>query len=155
MDTENTQNPAGREPVTGQILPPAEEEAIRELVKIEVSRSISYSGPLPQASEFQLYEATLAGAADRILTMAEREQEERLKTQREYIQAGIKWKSRGQLFAGILALMFCALACWLINKEQYIPATAVLGMIASLVYVFISGRRGKTELQQTEKQENE
>ena len=37
--------------------------------------SATYIGPLPPASEFQRYEATHPGAADRILRMAESEQE--------------------------------------------------------------------------------
>ena len=38
-----------------------------------------YEGPLPPAAEFAGYEATLPGAADRILGMAETEQELRVK----------------------------------------------------------------------------
>ena len=57
-------------------------EPVRELAR-DAERAIdkpqlvsaTYIGPLPPAAEFQRYEATYPGAADRILRMAEAEQE--------------------------------------------------------------------------------
>ena len=43
----------------------------------------SYAGPLPPASEFKKYEETLPGTADRIRSMSEKEQEERISARQE------------------------------------------------------------------------
>ena len=40
--------------------------------QIQIAHSVSVSGPLPHPEFFQAYELTLPGAADRILTMAEK-----------------------------------------------------------------------------------
>lgn len=130
-------------PVTGQVLPPDEEEAIRKIVRVEVKQNIRYSGPLPQASEFRLYEETLEGTANRIIAMAEKEQDARIKSNNELIQAEIALKKRGQIFAIVITIIFCLLSLMLFLEKQFVAGTAVLAMIASLAYVFISGKLGK------------
>ena len=62
-----------------RVLLPEEREAIKDIVTIEVRRQmVSYEGPLPPSAEFGRYNEILPGAAERILAMAEREQEARL-----------------------------------------------------------------------------
>ena len=45
---------------------------------------VGYSGPLPDAESFRRYENVLPGAADRILTMAEKEQQRHMESQNQF-----------------------------------------------------------------------
>ena len=59
-------------------------DLIGRLQQVVVRQShFSYAGPLPPASEFKKYEEALPGAADRILSMSEKEQEERISARQE------------------------------------------------------------------------
>jgi uncharacterized membrane protein len=60
-----------------------------------------YSGPLPTSGEFQGYNQVLPGAADRILTIAEKESEHRHALEKDEL----KIKGRGQIFALIIAIL--------------------------------------------------
>ena len=63
--------------------PPEVADRLRQLEIVSVERSISHAGPLPPASEFKGYEDVLPGAADRILSLAEKEQSIRSKQSEE------------------------------------------------------------------------
>lgn len=69
--------------------------------------SMSMSGPLPPSGEFARYEQTLPGSADRILSMAELEQKERLAENKERLRldkklvVGHNWRSGFAQFAAL------------------------------------------------------
>jgi uncharacterized membrane protein len=67
--------------------------------------SVSYQGPLPTSREFAGYEQVLPGAADRILTITEKEAEHRRENQDKLVNASIKYSGRGQLFALIISIL--------------------------------------------------
>ncbi|MDR1301742.1 MAG: DUF2335 domain-containing protein [Treponema sp.] len=50
---------------------------------------VSYQGPLPSSHDFAGYEHTLPGAADRILTITEKEAEHRRENQDKLVNASI------------------------------------------------------------------
>ena len=64
-------------------------------VLIRQQQEIAYSGPLPPSSEFAQYEQILSGAAQRILTLAEKEAEHRHITENKLLKS----VERGQIFA--------------------------------------------------------
>jgi uncharacterized membrane protein len=66
---------------------------------------VSYSAPLPPSREFAGYEQVLPGAADRILTMAEKEAEHRRENQKNLVNASIKYSGRGQIFALVISAL--------------------------------------------------
>jgi len=69
----------------------------------------SYSGPLPPPAALEKYEKIQPGAADRIISMAEKEQSSRIAAQTEGSKRGFCLLSRGQIFAFITALLaICA-----------------------------------------------
>ena len=133
---------------TGEILQ-IDPASIRQIA-LSVVQESSHSGPLPSAEQYRQYEEILPGAAERILAMAEKEQEGRLEWQRKALDASIHFRHRGQTFAGILAGLFVLVAVLLVALQQYIPAVTVLGMIAALAGVFISGRYGKAAKDETD-----
>ncbi len=116
-------------------------------------------GPLPAADEFADYERVLPGAADRILRMAEAEQQHRhqmesdsTKVFSEDRQAQNAQFRRGQFFAlliGLLALLVPAIIAMLYDNPT---ATIVAGVVSvvlggsGLVAVIraFTGPRGQT-----------
>jgi uncharacterized membrane protein len=73
-------------------------------VHVTSSQSLMYSGPLPPSKELENYNQTLPGAADRILTIAEKESEHRHSIE----DKEIKIKGRGQIFALIISVLSLA-----------------------------------------------
>ena len=70
------------------------EEVPQEVVGLILSRM--HIGPLPSAGAFKDYDTVLPGAADRILTMAEREQNNRIFLQQKDLDTGSKVAVSGQ-----------------------------------------------------------
>ncbi|HUX22343.1 MAG TPA: DUF2335 domain-containing protein [Spirochaetia bacterium] len=67
-------------------------------------QSVSYSGPLPPAAEFERYNAALPGAAERILALAEKEAEHRHGAEDLLVQEEVRASKTGQKFAFVLGI---------------------------------------------------
>lgn len=98
----------------------------------------SYSGPLPPAKEFKGYQEVLPDAPERILSMAEKNQEFRMKItekseKHEFIRTTI-----GQIFGFIIALTFGAGSVSL-GLEGHDALAAILGgtTVVSLGIIFV------------------
>ncbi len=116
--------------------------------EISVSQHKMYSGPVPDPDSLAKYEQISPGFADRILKMAEKEQEERIVTQRQVIEAEKEFNfrelnnfKRGQIFALIAVFLIVLMCIYAFNlgygKEARDIAIAV---IASVAGIFITGR---------------
>ncbi|HUW45716.1 MAG TPA: DUF2335 domain-containing protein [Dehalococcoidia bacterium] len=67
-------------------------------------QSLSYSGPLPPAAEFERYEQTCPGAAERILAMAEKESTHRHGAEDLLVKEEVRASKTGQVFAFVLGI---------------------------------------------------
>lgn len=98
----------------------------------------SHSGPLPPAREFANYDRALPGAAERILSMAEKEQGHRHGIEKDVVSREIGFKTSGQLYAflGLLVMLGSVLAMALMGHAA---AGASLGsaVIVGVVAVFL------------------
>ncbi len=92
-----------------------DERPSRQLVRAEAY----YSGPLPDAAQMERYERTLPGAADRIIAMAESEEEHRHEVEK-----------RGQTLAAVLPVFFVLLGAivFLISGSWAGVALAAVGL---------------------------
>lgn len=102
----------------------------------------SYSGPLPPASELKRYNEACPNAAERIISLAEKEQQHRHDIENRLVQG------RNRLaFASVLCATVCiALLSGVICYALYLKATmAALGTaiaaIASVVGIFTYNSR--------------
>src|SRR5690606_2201290 len=119
----------------------------------EVSREVHaefYQAPIPPASEFGRYEAVLAGAADRILGMAERQAEHRQRLETYAVQ-GDFWK---EIMGTVLAYIAFAAAMfagtWLLAQDKSPEGltalvTAVAIAFGPKVYRTLTDKRQKAE----------
>ncbi len=105
---------------------------------------VEIRGPLPQANEFEHYESTLPGAADRILAMAEREALHRQGLDVKMVDASIRQSGIGQWLGLISILASCAVIVYGIHEGvplAFIPGT-ITGL-ASLAAVFTNIGKNK------------
>ena len=106
---------------------------------LRVERLITrYQGPIPPASEFTAYEAAHSGAANRILGMAEREQDNMFELNKTLIRREGNLRIDGQRFAlaSLLAMLIVTSACILTGHD--IAGTALgVGTIIAVVAMFL------------------
>lgn len=103
--------------------------------------SQSHSGPIPSADELEHLEAVLPGLADRVVSMAEREQSHRHDTMTSLLKKEFLLRERGQWFALIaLTILLGAVLgiAWLGDTQS----AAWLGgaTIVAVISIFVTGR---------------
>ena len=109
---------------------------------------ISYSGPLPPASELKEYEKILPGIANRLLSLTESENNHRQKIETEALAANIKFANQkilerifGQCFGYIITMSTIICGFILALKGKLITGTIFSGTgIAALAAVFYSSK---------------
>lgn len=78
-----------------------------------------YSGPLPPADEIAVYEQTCKGAADRIISMAEKSLSNRITNEQFIIKEEAKQVGRGQdLWVCISPLLWCYSLCFRFARSR-------------------------------------
>jgi uncharacterized membrane protein len=113
----------------------------------QIAVSEQFSGPMPHPKHFREYETILPGAAERILSMAERNLEHNIKGNNTALNAEIDDRRRGMRYGAalFLALIVCAFASIFVSTNPIIPGlflgTAAIGGVAA----FIKGRNGQPE----------
>jgi len=101
----------------------------------------TYSGPIPPASELSNYEAITPGFAERIMTMAEKNQSHDHDIQSRSLTAA-RWEVHiGQVCAVIITALAFGTAIVMTKYGAYIPASIVGGStVCTLGIAFITGR---------------
>lgn len=135
-----------------QNLPPKQREEIIQVMQTAIKQE-SFSGPLPHPDLLRGYDAIKSGFAERIVRMAEKEQEHRF--EREKIQLDCDKKvisdaasesKRGQYFALIISVLFLIGSVVLaLFGHDTIAGILGGGTLASIVTVFITGRKSSPE----------
>lgn len=104
----------------------------------------SYSGPLPPPSMLQDYDHIQQGFADRIMAMAEKEQNHRHSRETQGITGAISKDARGQHYALICSLVLIVACTFLIASDHEVAGSILGGgTLVGLAYVFITGRKLK------------
>jgi len=112
-----------------------------ESVNSGIAVHTSFSGPIPQASELAKYNDVIPDAAERILRMAEKNQEHQINMEIAALNAHRREVRRGQVFA--LIITTTALGSAVIAIFQNLPYVAgVIGgtTVVGLALAFIKGK---------------
>lgn len=111
-------------------------------------------GPLPAPETFDHYERILPGSAERIVTMAEEQGKHRRRMEAWVIVGGIVQSYLGTVVGGCVAVLTIWWSVGLIRDGfGLIGLAPTIGALASLVGVFIFGRRQQnSELEQKREQ---
>ncbi|HGS5470506.1 TPA: DUF2335 domain-containing protein [Vibrio diabolicus] len=111
-------------------------------IQFEQAISQQYSGPLPPPSMLEGYERVKYGFAERIVSMAEREQEHRHQLETRGVQGAIDKDKRSQNYA-LSIVLFLASLCGALIFAGHDIAGSVLGgtTLVGTVALFITGKR--------------
>lgn len=106
--------------------------------KVLVTSASSFSGPLPPPADLAKYNEAVPDAAERIIKMAEKEQDNRHKLQEKELRDKGKLESRGQCLGFILAVLFAGISVFLaylghVKLAFGFSAPLILGVCAIFV----------------------
>ncbi|MFD1548208.1 DUF2335 domain-containing protein [Levilactobacillus fuyuanensis] len=132
-ELEKAPNPEQKQEIEQQIV------AVTQ-VRMSVRESL-FSGPLPSPDQFLKYNQVLPGAADRILTMAEKQMAHRQSIEDKVVVSNTRNSMMGVISAFILALTaICGGIYLAVIGHSYGTLLSLTGL-GSLIYVFIYGTR--------------
>lgn len=132
------------ERVTTQPNPTVE---ITEVVRAVAHVSQTYSGPIPPPQMLAEYEAVQPGFADRIISMAEKEQANRHLLENKAVDGAIKKDARGQHYALMTSFGVLGGGSFLIyTGHDWAGVTLCAGALTGLAYIFVSGNRKKENI---------
>lgn len=137
---------AEREPVRAEV---EERPSGGALIRAEFHEL--HVGPLPDPQTLKAYDDVCAGAAERILAMAERQAGHRQSLERMVIESDCKAQGRGPIFGFILACMVIGAGVWLLATGRDLEGLiALIAPLASIVIPFLYSKKQKSkELKET------
>lgn len=133
---------------------PREEQ--RELLFKIIRQEEHHRGPLPHPQILEGYEKTCPGAADRIIRMAEKQQEHRMEMEKSVVTAGNR-DSRLGIICGTmvcLAVIIAGIFMTHMSDSAAIGAFLSLSGLGSLVGTFIYGTKSNSKERVKKAQKN-
>lgn len=103
---------------------------------MEARMSQMYEGPLPAPSDFAAYKETLPSAPERIMTMAEYEQDWSHKAKDKVINYGLIESIIGMILSFVIVVLCVWAAVYLAMHGHEVVATALIGIVATLATIF-------------------
>ena len=105
--------------------------------EVKLVHQEAYQGPLPHPDLLVKYEEIIPGSAERILSMAEKEQQHRHQLENEVIKKEIAQKGRGLNFGFTLALLIVVVGAYLLIIDKSLQGfSLILGSIAIIIAPF-------------------
>jgi uncharacterized membrane protein len=122
-------------------LPRKKREEVARLLSVTVASVSIRSGPLPPSDELAAYGQLVPDGANRVMVMAEKQQDHRIEIEKVAIKSQHKQGERGQIFALIIAILALGGAVG-VTLMGHDTAGSIIGgtTVVSLVATFITGR---------------
>lgn len=100
-----------------------------------------YSGPLPHPRDLEKYNEIIPDGANRIMVMAEKQQEHRFKLEEKAVSAQVKQSGIGQVFGLVVCLVGLGISA-LLGLYGHELASGILGGggLVGLASVFVVGK---------------
>lgn len=116
----------------------------RQIESISVSQSSHYSGPLPMPEDLEKYDKVVPGAAERIISMAEKEMKHRHDNDDFIARNIVRTTYISIFFAFVSVVILSGLTFFALYKGYDKVAGAIaVGSIAAVAGVFIFFKRNK------------
>ncbi|AFL85103.1 putative membrane protein [Belliella baltica DSM 15883] len=120
---------------------PKKKEEILKSISVTMIQERSHSGPLPDADTLIRYNSVIPEGADRIMKMAERQQEHRMSLETKVVNSQSKQSGLGQWFGLIIGLVGIGCGTFLAySGETTVGGIIAGGTVVSLVSVFVIGK---------------
>ena len=132
-----------------ELVPNEQKEKASAIISVVRESMVAFSGPIPPPEQFGQYERILPGSADRILRMAEKQQDHRMEIEKEAVTKNLNHNKRGQSFGFIAMLLMLALSVLFVFNGMKVWAGIIGSVtIGTLVALFLSGNaRNNKDLQ--------
>lgn len=147
--TNSTESP---DKVILNAVPESKKEVVKEA--LTVIRSEMYSGPIPSPEALARYEEIQSGAADRIIKMAEKQQDHRMALENIAVGGQVEQSKRGQIF-GFVAIFMCigvAIFFAVFFDMTTFAASFLSVTMVVLVSIFVTGKNAmKNDLKEKSK----
>jgi uncharacterized membrane protein len=125
-----------------QGIAPKKKEDILRSISVTMIQERSHSGPLPDAETLIKYNSVIPEGADRIMKMAEKQQEHRMALENNVISSQSNQSSVGQWFGLIIGLFGIGCGTFLAySGETTVGGIIAGGTVVSLVSVFVIGKK--------------
>ena len=113
-------------------------DAVRTFTQISIS---AHRGPIPAPETLARYNNILEGSADRIIKMAENQQNHRFEIEKTSIRRQYNQSSTGQWMGMVITLSFLAASVYLGINDHDVLAGALGGTtLVALVTLFVAGK---------------
>lgn len=117
--------------------PEKDPEKLKQISYIVRQQSL-HSGPLPPPEIFKGYEDVLPGAADRILSMAEKESRHRQDLEKISLKGDLSSRTLGQTLAFVISISAIGAGTYMVISGATISGTLLSGSgLASIVVAFL------------------
>ena len=119
-------------------------EPARDALRLSIKQLYfeAHAGPLPPPAQLQQYERVLTGAADRIVTMAEKQQAHRQELEATVVKGGAKRANLGLWLGFIISVVVIGVGATLVMTGHEVAGITLIGVdLVALAGVFVYGRR--------------
>lgn len=114
--------------------------------KLEMSRSITYSGAVPPPEMLREFDKIIPNGADRFMKMAENQSEHRRKMEEKIVKSNVRNENLGLVFAFSIFIIGLISAAILAYKGNNVGAGVfAIPALGGLVNSFLNLSRGKTD----------
>lgn len=123
-------------------------QGVNKKKKTEILKSVSvtmmHAGPLPDPQSLSSYDQLIPNGADRIMKMAEKQQDHRMKIESTAIGRQTFQSFMGQVFGFLIGLAGIGSGTFLAYNGFTTVGTVIAGgTVVSLVSVFVIGRKSR------------
>ncbi|MDW5291031.1 DUF2335 domain-containing protein [Formosa sp. PL04] len=117
---------------------------ILQSLSVTLIQEKSHSGPLPDAETLIRYDSVITNGADRIMKMAENQQNHRISIESKMVISQSYQSKAGQVFGLIIGLAGIGCGTYLATIGQDIVGGIIAGgTVVSLVSVFVLGKKSQ------------
>ena len=127
-------SPTDKLPIKTVLDKPEVLDKLPQELRLSVIEAASFSGPLPPPSMYRGYDEVLPGSAERILAMAEKEQNHRIGWENDALKASVRDTGRGQWF-GLIIAMVCIGASTFLAINGHHAVAGILGGVSAITLV--------------------
>lgn len=121
---------------------PKKKEELLKSFSITMVQERSHSGPLPDAETLIKYNSLIPDGADRIMRMAEKQQDHRIAIESSHLGSQASQSNLGQWFGLIIGVFGIGCGTFLAYSGQPTVGGIIAGgTVVSLVSVFVIGKR--------------
>lgn len=123
-------------------IPLKKKQELLKSISFTLIQKKSHSGPLPDAETLIKYNSVIPNGADRIMKMAENQQEHRMHIEKKVISEQSSQSKLGQWFGLIIGIVGIGCGTFLAHSgETTVGGIIAGGTVVSLVSVFVIGKK--------------